>query len=346
MAGGIQKIKIGLVSNYVPHELVEVFGIPERIIGGFHKGPTPESPSFTCGYVRDLVAAVNSGELDHLSGVIIPQSCDSLFSAFDLMGRDGLFTYRYHQPILEGEEGVRYQLRCYKDMIRFLEDKTGVGYGEGRLKQIISAANQVRHMLRQLGQEISGNGLDVPYSQYLSTITQVMRSRFIDSVDSVRERCENLKKSGVMDSADRRIMVVGPILDNFAVLDTIESFDDTKIVADNVTNGARFINGTITEDGAALAALSRYYSGKLHSPSFSGDHRYLGVVEEAIDESAVNGVVLVNQRGCEVHGFQAHALQDLCDKKRVSYLTLNVEHSGEGLDGVSRRLQTFLEAIG
>lgn len=149
--------KIGIISNYIPEEIIEVFGTPHRIIGDFGTIPESQIPPLTCSFVREFITAFNSGNLDFVSGIIIPQSCDSLYASFDLLKRDGKFVYRYSQPIKNTLESHEYSIKQIKNLIRFLENYFSLTFDNNRLVEIIKSGNTVRSSLRGMGDLILRN---------------------------------------------------------------------------------------------------------------------------------------------------------------------------------------------
>jgi benzoyl-CoA reductase/2-hydroxyglutaryl-CoA dehydratase subunit BcrC/BadD/HgdB len=335
--------RIGIISNYIPEEIIEVLGIPHRIIGDFGNIPEPQIPSLTCSFVREFVTAFNCGNLDFLSGVIIPQSCDSLYASFDLLRRDGKFAYRFSQPIKNTPESHTFYMKQIAHLVRFLEDYFAVTFDNNRVVEVIKSGNTVRNLLKGIGHLISKDKKDIPYKDFLSLILKVMQSRFEDIEGEIVEQCNRFADYGSYSDIKRKIMLVGPILDNFDIIDIIENFDSTKIVFDNITNGWRYFESNVAEDRPPMEAISQYYLGKLQSPTFNNDDRYLLKIKQGIDEFGVNCVIMVNQRGCEPHCFYIPTIQRICDTRKVQFLPLNIEHKEESLELTKIKIHTLLE---
>ena len=337
--------KIGIISNYIPEEIIEVFGTPHRIIGDFGTIPESQIPSLTCSFVREFVTAFNSGNLDFVSGIIIPQSCDSLYASFDLLKRDGKFVYRYSQPIKNTPESHEYSIKQIKNLIRFLENYFSLTFDNNRLVEIIKSGNTVRSSLRGMGDLIPRNKKDISYKNYLSIVLKVMQNRFEDMEGEIKEKYNEFAEYDTYSDIKRKVMLVGPILDNFDIIDIIENFDSTKIVFDNITNGWRYFDNNIPEDRPPMEAISRYYLSKLQSPTFDNDDKYLARIRQGIDELGVNCVIMVNQRGCEPHGFYIPTIQQICNDRKIPFLPLNMEHKEESLENIKIKIHTLLEMV-
>jgi benzoyl-CoA reductase/2-hydroxyglutaryl-CoA dehydratase subunit BcrC/BadD/HgdB len=337
--------RIGIISNYIPEEIIEVFGIPHRILGDFGNIPDPQIPSLTCSFVREFVTAFNSGNLNFVSGIIIPQSCDSLYASFDLLKRDGKFVYRFSQPIKNTPESHEYSIKQIKTLIRFLENYFSLALDNNRLVEIIKSGNTVRMSLRSIGYLISRAKIDIPYKDFLSIVLKVMQNRFEDMEGEIKEKYNEFAEYDTYSDIKRKVMLVGPILDNFDIIDIIENFDSTKIVFDNITNGWRYFDNNIPEDRPPMEAISRYYLSKLQSPTFDNDDKYLARVRQGIDEFGVNCVIMVNQRGCEPHCFYIPTIQQICDIRKIPFLPLNMEHKEESLENIKIKIHTLLEMM-
>jgi benzoyl-CoA reductase/2-hydroxyglutaryl-CoA dehydratase subunit BcrC/BadD/HgdB len=337
--------RIGIISNYIPEEIIEVFGTPHRIIGDFGNIPESQIPSLTCSFVREFVTAFNSGNLNFLSGVVIPQSCDSLYASFDLLKRDDEFVYRFSQPIKRTPESHRFYIKQIKNLIRFLENYFSLAFDNNRLVEIIKSGNTVRMSLRSIGYLILRDEINIPYKDFLAIILKVMQNRFEDIEGEIKEKYNKFAEYDTYSDIERKVMLVGPILDNFDIIDIIENFDSTKIVFDNITNGWRYFDNNIPEDKPPMEAISQYYLSKLQSPTFDNDDKYLTRIRQGIDEFGVNCVIMVNQRGCEPHCFYIPTIQQICDNRKIPFLPLNIEHKEESLENIKIKIHTLLEMI-
>jgi benzoyl-CoA reductase subunit C len=335
--------KIGVLSNYIPEEIVEIFGIPYRIIGDLGGISEPIIPSFTCSFVKDFVSAFNSGRLDFLSGVIIPQSCDSLYAAFDLLERKNKFVYRFPQPIKNTQKSRQYFEEQINYLIKYLENNCSTAFSDNALMDIIKAKNAVKQTLRDIGYLISAGNKNIPYRTFLFLILKAMRNRSHDILPEMSKEYEELKQRDIRTRINKRVMIVGPIVDNFDILDAIESFSHARIVYDNITNGWRYLDGSISEELPPIEAISAFYLNKLNSPSFDNDERYLKKIEQGINEYGINRLIMINQRGCELHGFYIPRIQQYCDEKKIIFLPLTVDHTEENLDKIILRINSFME---
>ena len=191
----------------------------------------------------------------------------------------------------------------------------------------------------------STNKKDISYKNYLSIVLKVMQNRFEDMEGEIKEKYNEFAEYDTYSDIKRKVMLVGPILDNFDIIGIIENFDSTKIVFDNITNGWRYFDNNIPEDRPPMEAISRYYLSKLQSPTFDNDDKYLMRIKQGIDEFGVNCVIMVNQRGCEPHCFYIPTIQQICDIRKIPFLPLNMEHKEESLENIKIKIHTLLEMI-
>ncbi len=336
--------KIGIISNYIPEEIVEFFGIPYRIIGNFDIKTEPNTPSFTCSFIRDFITAFNSGYLDFLSGIIIPQSCDSLYASFDLLKRKNIFVYRFSTSILNTTDSNKYYSNQIKELINFLEKHFSINFNLNFLREIIKSKNIIRNLLKDIGFLISRDKKDIKYRDFLTLIIKSMQSNSEDSIKILKDKYKDYKLRKKLLEVKNNVMLIGPILDYFDLVDIIEEFENTKIISDCVTNGWRYFDSVIPEDLDPLIAISSYYLSKVHSPTFNND-KYLITVKRALKDFDINRVILINQRGCEPHSFYIPKIRHICKIEGVSFLTLNVEHSESNLERNKMQIQSFLEMI-
>ncbi len=337
--------QIGVVSNYVPEEVVDNFGPHYRIMGNFESFSKLDVPVFTCSFVGDFVSAFNHQCFDFLSGIVIPCSCDSLYATNDLLHEGNGFVHRFIHPFDSTPEGVVYFIRQINNLIQYLVDFFSVTFDRERLSETIAYANSVRKTLRDIGFLISNKNKNIPYREFLSVVQYAMQHSFEESKDVLMERYTEFEDYDEYSNVIRKVMLVGPILDDFRILDVIERFEQTKVVCDNITNGWRYFEGGVNERREPIAALASYYLHRLHSPTFRNDARYLSTIKHAIQEFGVNSVIMVNQRGCEPHSLSAPSIARLCDRHQARFLQLDIEHGVVSLERIKLNIHSFLENL-
>jgi benzoyl-CoA reductase/2-hydroxyglutaryl-CoA dehydratase subunit BcrC/BadD/HgdB len=333
---------IGIASNYVPEEIVELFGVPYRLLGNFNVEYELNLPTFTCSFIRDLINSFNSGGLDFLSGIIIPHSCDSLFSAYDLLERNNKFVYQFSSSIKNSKDGIYYFKRQLEELIHFLENYFRIKINKNSLIEIINLRDEVRKTLRNIGSLILKENKDIKYTEFLLLILKAMQSRSKDIKQFLENKYKRFKKYKEFKNISQRICLVGPILDNFKLIKAIESFDNTKIICDNLTNGWRYISGQVEVNDDPLEVISKYYLNKIHSPTFS-DEKYTNHFKENFLKYNINKIIMFIQRGCEPHLFYVPILKDICKKHNISFISINIEHNEPNNEQILNQIQAFLE---
>ena len=192
---------------------------------------------------------------------------------------------------------------------------------------------------------ISEQNKDIPYSQFLSLIQVAMQNNFKYVKNSIEEKISSFENAPSTGHLKRKIMVVGPLIDNFQIIDMIEKFPDTKIVYDNITNGWRYIEQGIEKDRSPKKAVARYYLNKTQSPTFDSDARFFSHFDHAINNLAINGIVMIVTRGCEPYLYYIPKIQQYCKDKKIPLLILTVDHNETSFEKIKIKVFTFLEMI-
>lgn len=337
--------KIGIISNYIPEEIIEIFGQPYRIMGNFGNYPDTRISSLSCSFVKDFIIAYNSGFFNCLSGIVMPQSCDSLYVSYELLEHKNKFAYRFSQPIKSGNESEIYYLNEINRLVTFLESQTKSTYSDDTLNSIIHSSNQVKNLLKKCGYLISKQNKNIRYSQFLSLIQMAMQNNFREIQNTIEEKLLMYEKYPSTDQIKRKIMLVGPLIDNFQIIDIIEKFPDTKIVYDNITNGWRYIENEIENNVSPKKAIAKYYLNKTQSPTFDSDNLYFSTFDYAIDNLNINCMIMIVTRGCEPYYYYIPKIQQYCKKRNIPILILTVDHNENSFEKIKIKIFTFLEMI-
>ena len=145
----------------------------------------------------------------------------------------------------------------------------------------------------------------------------------------------------------KRIMIMGPLTDNYALLDKIERFG-AIIVDDDITNGSRYCSRDVETTGDLYENIARRYLFADPSPTLnSGIKTDEQAFQRRIDGLDLQGVIYINQKFCEPHVHNYLSKLEILKKSGINVLMLEIEHAG--LDVSERdllRIESFIEIAG
>jgi benzoyl-CoA reductase/2-hydroxyglutaryl-CoA dehydratase subunit BcrC/BadD/HgdB len=338
----------GCFSNYIPEEIIAAAGLyPMRIIGFWNTSKSPQRSLFNpvCSFVRDVYLAASCGEFSFLKNIIFPNSCDSL-KVLRQMWEYEIKTpkaYTLLHPINTDDSSVRYftyQLRTFAEEMK---NESGVDFTDTELKKTIDKYNQTRGLLRQL--------YDI---RRTSTFLTGADAVVLMTAGLIMERAEyNFMLRQIIDEALqcnrgekklKRIMIMGPLTDNYVLLEKIERFG-AIIVDDDITNGSRYCSRDVETTGDLYENIARRYLFADPSPTLNSSiKRDEQAFQRRIDGLDLHGVIYINQKFCEPHVHNYLAKLEILKQSGINVLMLEIEHTG--LDISERdllRIESFIE---
>jgi len=343
----------GYFSNYIPEEIIAAVGFhPLRIIGRYetssHHGQSLYTP--VCSFARDIFAAAESGALSFVSNVIFPNSCDSL-KVLQQMWESNLTLppiYVLLHPIQVDDHSVRYFAQQIKKLADILRNDSGLSFTDSQLADRIQHYNQTRQLLRKLYASPDGKPPFLKGSDRIALVTAGMimdRDEYNQILQQIMT--EGLSAGSAERQAHRRIMVIGPLVDNLELLETIEQCG-ASIVADDVTNGSRYFGLDVDLEGNLYENMAKRYLRSGPSPTINSDvHDDERFFRRRVTDLNPDGIIFINQKFCEPHVHNYLAKLEILKQMKVNALMLEVEHDRAAVSERDLlRIESFIEMLG
>ena len=341
----------GCFSNYIPEEVIAAAGFhPLRIIGRYetpsYEGQSLRTP--VCSFVRDVFAVAQSGAFSFLSNVVFPHSCDSL-QVLQQMWEAELTSppaYVLLHPIKADDYSVRYFAQQIEKLANLLKNDSGLSFTDSQLADHIQRYNRTRQLLRTLYGVSAGKAPLLKGSDRIALVTAGMIMDRDEYNQMLHLVIENLSAGSLEREAGKRIMVLGPLVDDLELLETIERLG-ASIIADEVTNGSRYFDGDVELDGNLYENLARRYLRARPSPTMSSDFQLdEQLFYQRVTDLNPDGIIYINQKFCEPHIHNYLAKREILAEMKVNILMLEVEHHR---DVVSERdllrVESFVEML-
>ncbi len=340
----------GVFSNYIPEEIVVAAGFhPVRIIGRFdtssYHGRSLYTP--TCGFARDIFAAVESGAFAALDCVIFPNSCDSLRLLFQMWPSTSI-AYGLSHPIVADDNAIEYFAGLLRDLAEKLNKHTGRIFTEVQLAAEIAHSNQTRRLLRELYALSEMHPTVLTASGRIALVTAAMTMKRNEYNAMLQQMLDDLiSEEQKKTSADKRILLMGPLVDNLELLDAIEQRGGV-IVDDDITNGRRYFDLDVEHEGDLYRNLARRYLHSGPSPTLNTDiHADKQAFRRRMSDLKPHGIIYINQKFCEPHVHNYLSKLDILREMKINTLMLEVEHDSTAVSERDLlRIESFIEMTG
>ncbi len=352
-----QKKVMGYYCTYIPEELFHAAKLfPYRIRSTGNKDTDLADiymVRFTCSYVRSTLHLALQGVYDFLDGFVVCNSCDHsrrMFELFDLkvFNRES-FTKKVPRfylalPHIITEEGFGWYKKEVEEFKEELEKSYNINEITNRdLIDSINVYNENRRLLREIhnlrildNPKISGSEA-LQISMANSSVPKEIANKELERILQILKDSEGIKTS------NKRILLVGSIVDNINFTQLVES-SGAIIVSDFLCFGTRNFQDDvkITSENNPLEDITKRLYYRMSCPRMMDDHeRRLEFLKNEIKRANIDGVLLQRINNCDLHGcdnmLYEHELKDL------DIPVFNIDR--ESFQADTTRLQTRIEAF-
>jgi benzoyl-CoA reductase subunit C len=341
----------GYFSNYIPEEIIAAAWLyPLRIIGFWNTSKSPQRSLFSpvCSFVRDVYLAACCGEFSFLRNIVFPNSCDSLKVLRQMWEYEikKPKAYTLLHPINVDDSSVQYFAHQLKAFAVEMQKESGVDFTDAELKKTIDKYNQTRGLLRRL-YDIRRTNTSLTGADAVALMTAGLILERDEYNTMLRQIIDEATRNHRNDKNLKRIMIMGPLTDNYALLDKIEQFG-AIIVDDDITNGSRYCSRDVETAGDLYENIARRYLFADPSPTLNSSIKTdEQAFQRRIDGLDLQGVIYINQKFCEPHVHNYLSKLEILKQRKINVLMLEIEHAG--LDTSERdllRIESFVEIVG
>ena len=247
-------------------------------------------------------------------------------------------------PINADGNSIRYFTKELEKFAAKLQNLSGNNFSQDQLKRSIEKYNRTRSLLREL-YDIRKNDdgfLNGSDAIALMTAGLIMdRNLYNQMLATIVEEGKN---NSCKDKSLKRIMIIGPLVDDYALLNKIEQFG-AYIVYDDITNGTRYRGLDVETEGNLYENLSKRYLASGPSPTLNSDkHTSNQSFGDLIDKLDLDGIIFINQKFCEPHVHKYMEEVDILKNMGVNSLMLEVEHGRSAAEERDLlRIESFIE---
>ncbi len=344
---------VGYICVATPIEVMEAAGLlpyKVRALGNSHTEIADAHLSrFNCSFCRSCLQLGLDGTYDFLDGIIETNGCDHLrgmVENWDYVKKFDFFHY-LRVPHVVDRDSMSYfeeELRLYKKAV---EDHFDVAISEEELWNRMQVQDRIRQKMRTVYEmrekmEPAFTGAEV--------LSIFLAATAIPSnvLEGLLDRAIEQRKEHNVGGYRARLLLGGSATDEVEFVREIESIGG-MVVTDALCYGSRAFWPHVSEkESDPIKAMAKMYLEKLLCPRMFDDFpTRRQFVFDAVDRAKVDGVVLVHNKFCDVHGVDNVQLRLALEKKGVPVLQIEKEYGAKADIGrMKTRVQAFLERIG
>ncbi len=303
---------------------------------------------FNCGFCRSCLQLALEGAYDFFDGLVETNGCDHLRGMFEnwqyAHPRD--FFHYIRVPHLTNQDSMDWFVEELELLKEALEKHFEVSITEEDLLAAMSLQGDIADKLRRVYESRWGDEVRVSGGEILALMTLEGSapaedfSRLLDEVLAEYPSRPPLKYRA-------RLMLGGSATDEIELVSELESVGGA-VVADSFCFGGRIFRGEEPLDGPPLRRLAHRYLYNLMCPRMFDDYaRRKAFIDDLIERSRPDGVVLFHNKFCDLHGVENVKLRMDLEKQGVPVLTLEKEYGAAADIGrLKTRVQAFLERLG
>ncbi|MFC1920561.1 2-hydroxyacyl-CoA dehydratase subunit D [Chloroflexota bacterium] len=338
--------------------------VPYRIFGDMSEPITDADdylPMIVCPFLRSILDLGLKGRYDFLDGVVMAHICDVGARTSHIWDVAVKTPYSHFIDVPHTNRQIsqdRFK-ELLQDFQKTLETLTGKELTPAKLKAAVEVHNQQRALVRELYDLrkpdpplISGSEILRVMMALMSIPVEEGNSLLKEVINEVKERKDGVPKKSA------RLLIWGPVLDDVALIEMIESLD-ANIVMDDTCVGSRafFADVPVTDD--PLDGIAHRYLEELKCPRTHRESNTDGVMrgykadlearfsylkDFARDWNA-NGVVLQVMRYCDSHGYEVPQIKDYLESIGLPNMYLEHDYNKAALAPLKTRVQGFTEII-
>ena len=352
---------MGYLCCYPPLEMLTAADfVPYRIFGEMGEAITRADaylPTVVCPLLRSAFDLGLKGSYDFLDGLVGAHICD-VGAHIPHLWRHYMkppYVYFMDMPHVVHRESLAFFKQILTSFKSDLEGFSSKQISQQRLKEEISAHNELRALVRQLYDLRKEDPPLLSGSETLQVVKALMSIPLEDGAELLKETIAEVKqrKHGPQRQA-ARLLIWGSPIDNVALLEAIESLG-ANVVMDDTCVGSRFYWPYVEPSADPLDGLVSRYLVEIKCPrtfrdakeSYQADlENRFSYLEDYAKEWKVNGVILQSMRYCDTHGYEVPAVKHYLEGVGLPALFLEHEYTMIALAPLRTRVQAFLEMIG
>ena len=344
---------IGYGCAFTPPEIFEAVGVLPYRLRALGNSRTERADArlsrFNCSFCRSCLELGLEGVYDFLDGLVETNGCDQLrgmFENWQYARPQGFFQY-LKGPHVTTTDAMDYYVRQLRAMAEATAQYFHQDFREDALREAICRHAKIRKLLRQLN---TLRERERPALTGAEMLALTLLGTAMPSADylGLLEETLTAVSSRELTGYRARLVLGGSATDEIEFVRLMEDLGGL-VVADMLCFGVRAFwpewNGPDTDPWRILA--EQYLGQSLCPRMFDAFSRRLAFLLDTVDRFRADGIVLVHNKFCDLHGIDNTLLRLRLRERNLPVLTLEKEYGGlADLGRLRTRIQAFLEQLG
>ncbi|MDP7240076.1 MAG: 2-hydroxyacyl-CoA dehydratase [Dehalococcoidia bacterium] len=338
---------VGYLCTYLPEEVLYSAGVlPVRVMGGHEPQDVtePHIAGYYCAWCRDTLAQGILGRYDYLDGLATAHSCMHIRQTYHSWIKHHPVSYSYymympgqvHTP--QAEECLRREIEDFKCSVEEWVDKD---VSEDALKDAIQVYGRHRQLIGELYRRRKGAE---PFFSGAEALSVVLSSQVMDKREHNQWLEELLSKPTSGAGASLRLMMLGSVIDDVAMVELIESMG-AMVVTDDSCTGTRYFWGDTPLQTDPYTHMAKFQLRKPPCPIKDMEERRRPAhVLSLAQEYGVHGAIFVQEKFCDPHASDFPTLRVALEQVGIPSLKLEVDVTTP-LGQLRTRIEAFMEML-
>ncbi len=347
---------IGYYLPFIPEELTHAAGFLPLALLNYDEGDTviEEStyiPGFAYSYMKKINSYVESDQLKHLTGVIMPIICDTNNILAEQWKNESRFNFCevFRVPRKTNGSGVKEYLRGeIKRLQTVIEQISGKTITEDDLQNSIEIYQQNRKVLRDLYAFHSTHPTILTPRELLS----IIKCSFIMPKEKHTRWSEELlfllKQQTTAQSNEEhiRLFCVGKLWEPPELMEIISNSKGV-IVGDNFYTGSSFlVEQEYSRKDPYETIMDRLFDEmKLFSGCLSPGKEREDAILDLVLKTSTQGVIFFQIKFCELLSFDYPDLNKRLKQMNIPTLAIETDLYGISVERIKTQIETFLEIV-
>ena len=352
---------VGYICTLTPVEILEAAGLMPYRVKALGHPQTDRADArlsrFNCRFCRACLQLGLDGTYDFLDGLVETNGCDQLRGMFEnwQYAAPRPFFHYLKAPHVVTPEALDYFAMELGRLRAALQAHFEVEITDAALWEAIELQARIQEKLAWLQATRARPRPALSGSEALR-VTLAGGSVPSEVFEELLDRIIAASEEGGWAPRGARLLIGGAATDEPALLEAIEALG-VDLVADTFCHGARAwlpppgeedAGGADGDGDDPVRALAERYLRGSRCPRMTDDfERRFGQLRDEVARADARGVILLNNKFCDLHGFDNAMLRRRLEEAGVPVLSLEKDYGSQAdLGRIRTRVQAFLERIG
>lgn len=342
--------KVGWVSISTPEEIIYAAGaLPYRITGEtrpYYPRASTMMHRNLCPYVLSCFEEILEGDHDFAAGAVLANACDARRRLFDVWSHfeRGRFIHMLDLPKVVTPASIAYFAAQLRRLAAALERSLGRPVTEEALREAIALYNRTRRLLGELAELRSAGAAPITASQSVKMIKAAMTglrpelNRRLEALLAAVRAAPAAPRRGRL-----RVLLCGSYFDHPGVAEIFEA-NGADFVCEDLSNGVKYFEGQVAEQGDPYQALAHHYLGQATCARMADSEKRIGHLLELVERHRVQAVAYFALKFCDNNLLSFSQVRKRLVERGVPVLLLEAERSVDNLEQMKTRIVAFLES--